>query len=87
MKTEPVKGGWWQNVYVIDSRVASRKGCGWTKMEDGRWLYVKRFPSRDIAETERDTAPLETCACFALDQIMNENYMVWDEAIHFKGDA
>lgn len=88
VKKEPIKGGWWQNAYHIDTKeVHPSRGCGWTKMDDGRWLYQERFPSREIAESNLD-APMDNfCVCFITSQTVNLNWFIHDEAIHFKGDA
>lgn len=86
-KTEPIKGGWWQNAYVIHTSVNSRPYCGWKKMDDGRWLYEDRFPTRDIAETNKLSPMDGLCDCFVLNHFYGGNYFIWDEAIHFKGDA
>lgn len=87
VKPTPIKGGWWQNVYVLDKGINAGPGCGWTKMDDGRWMWSECFPTRDIAETNKDSPSSGECFCYIIDKLYGGNLFVWDDSIHFKGDA
>lgn len=82
VREKPVTGGWWQNAYVVDESVIALDPETYQKMPDGRYLFFQRYPTRDIAETERDESAHH---CFACYMAFFRGWVIWDEAVHFKG--
>lgn len=83
---KPISGGYWQNVFVIDLKMGLPT-CSWVRLPDGRWLWPQKYPTKEIAETNKDDA-INGCACYFVSEfIYKDHQFIWDDCIHTKGDA